>query len=162
MDACCVFDVVPNAFVGLEFTEITCYDVVMADVNLPQLGGIDMIRVLRNVGVNIPLIVVADAESDLGFLHQDDMKAFVCGVLRKPFHAVELCDVIEKCVIRSDTARVSHQYSSLDANNSLKDLRCFIATVQDRLDQIEGFSLQSSAPAADLPVLDEDSHQQTV
>jgi CheY-like chemotaxis protein len=88
----CVFTVVPNAFVGLEYSETTCFDIIFVQKDLESLNGYQMLQVLRNVGAPMPIILVTkhdDPTTD----EQAKSAGFYC-VLQKEYQIVELRRII--------------------------------------------------------------------
>ena len=93
LNSICVFTVVSNIQTGLEFTEHTCYDVILINHDLSQ--GIDAVqfgRIFRNIGAQTPIILVKEeVSSDL--LEADGGSLFCC-LLQKPFSARVLFEAI--------------------------------------------------------------------
>ena len=93
VNSICVFTVVSNIQTGLEFTEHTCYDVILINHDLSQ--GIDAVqfgRIIRNIGAQTPIILVKEeVSSDL--LEADGGSLFCC-LLQKPFSARVLFEAI--------------------------------------------------------------------
>lgn len=93
-----IHTVVPNAMVGLEFTESTSYDVIISKYDLPQINAIEMIRVLRKAGDNTPLILVVDKDQDMSVLEKEDVKPLIFTVLHEPYFPGTLCQAIQSAV----------------------------------------------------------------
>ena len=96
----CAFTVVPNAFIGLECSEYTCYDLIIAKREMQHLAAADMLSVLRAVGSMTPIVLLIDEKDDT-----DDRKAQSLGffsVLRKPLSTRVLCNLIETIISRSE------------------------------------------------------------
>lgn len=89
----CSFTVVPNAFVGLEYTEYTTFDVIFCHSNLYQLNASNMLRVLRNIGNTTPVVNIIETTQENTFDGFDD-------VLRFPFASRDVCGVIEKVLYK--------------------------------------------------------------
>lgn len=89
----CVFTVASNIFTGLEFTEHTCYDIILINHDLTRnIDAVKFKRILRKVGVQTPLILVKeDSSSDL--LEVEGGSLFSC-VLQKPFSSTVLCEAM--------------------------------------------------------------------
>jgi hypothetical protein len=91
----CVFTVVNNIFTGLECTEHTCFDAIIAKKESnSDSDPTAILRILRNINVNTPIILLCEKEH---FLSNEVLidpivpsKAFN-GILFKPFCALDLC-----------------------------------------------------------------------
>jgi CheY-like chemotaxis protein len=92
LNSACVFTVVPNAFIGLEYSETTCFDIIFVQRDLDSLNGYQMLKVLRNVGAPMPIILVTKPD-DPTTDEQAKAAGFYC-VLQKEFQIVELRRII--------------------------------------------------------------------
>lgn len=73
---------------GLNLLKKSHYDVIVSDVNMPNMDGISMCQTLRKEGYDIPLILIT-ANSELN----DKLDGFDSGAddyLTKPFESMEL------------------------------------------------------------------------
>ena len=95
----CCFTVVPNAFIGLECTEHTNFDIIFVQYNLENFGAVDMLRVLRVAGVLTPVILLTAV--DEGATDENVLTLGFDGVLRKPFSPRALCNLIS-AVLETD------------------------------------------------------------
>ncbi len=84
---------------GVDLAKIYDYDIVLLDLNLPDMSGYDVLRSLRSAKVHTPILILSglagieDKVRGLG-LGADDY-------LSKPFHKVELIARIHALVRRS-------------------------------------------------------------
>lgn len=69
----CMFTVVSNPFSALESIEHTTYDVIMMKEDLNLLKPHEMLNILRNVKINIPMILVKPLISTISNLSYDDL-----------------------------------------------------------------------------------------
>ena len=83
-DLICVFTAVPSIVIGLECTEHTCYDIILINHDWENTNAIEFVRILRNLGVQTPLIMV---HSDLCPQCMHEYHAIFCSFLQKPFSA---------------------------------------------------------------------------
>jgi CheY-like chemotaxis protein len=91
--------------------EAFAFDVVLVDIIMPELDGLDTIKILRDSAPAVPIIAMSGysfrgGSSDLDFFRMaSDLGASCC--LQKPFRPRQLIDAIESCLaFRSDnTAR---------------------------------------------------------
>lgn len=93
LDFLCLFTVVPNVFVALEFLEHTAYDMVIANYDLPQLNAMEMTKILRCVGNMTPVVLIAKEEERKKF-EKDPNLHFISTILKKTFFPSELCQAI--------------------------------------------------------------------
>jgi CheY-like chemotaxis protein len=92
LDVLCEFTVVPNAFVALDCTEHANFHLIFAVVNLPNLNAVEMIRVLRNVGNNTPLMLIVNKGNteEMTVAESAEVSPFVFGVMPKPIEGESL------------------------------------------------------------------------
>lgn len=90
-DLICVFTAVPSIVIGLECTEHTCYDIILINHDWENTNAIEFVRILRNLGVQTPLIMV---HSDLCPQCMHEYHAIFCSFLQKPFSANALAEAI--------------------------------------------------------------------
>lgn len=85
-----------NGLAGLDEARRAPPDLVISDINLPQLSGLDIARQLRTnpQTMHIPIIMItADPNPDLDHL---SMAAGANHLLRKPFNVDELLNVVRQ------------------------------------------------------------------
>jgi CheY-like chemotaxis protein len=81
--------------------EAFSFDVVMVDIIMPELDGLDTIKILRGNAPNVPIIAMSGyafhgGSSDLDFFGVASKLGATC-CLQKPFRPRELIDAIETC-----------------------------------------------------------------
>jgi two-component system cell cycle response regulator CtrA len=84
---------------GIDLGKIYDYDIILLDLNLPDMSGFEVLRSLRNSKVKTPTLIL----SGLGGI-EDKVKGFGVGAddyLTKPFHRDELIARIHAIVRRS-------------------------------------------------------------
>ncbi len=84
-----------NGQEGLEKFQQDTFDMVITDIQMPVMNGLDMVKEIRKLDRDIP-IAVTTAFSDTDFL----MRAIECGVdkyIIKPIDMTEMTMVIQKC-----------------------------------------------------------------
>ena len=91
----CVFTVAHNAFIGLECTELTCYDVIIVTKDLLHFNAIDFKNVLKAVGCPTPIVLMVE-EHDPITDHDILQEGFFCP-LKKPFSMDTLFSDTEPC-----------------------------------------------------------------
>jgi two-component system cell cycle response regulator CtrA len=84
---------------GVDLGKLYDYDIILLDLNLPDMSGFDVLRSLRLSRVNTPILILSgltgidDKVQCLGFGADD--------YLTKPFHKTELIARIQAIVRRS-------------------------------------------------------------
>jgi len=90
--------------------EAFAFDLVMVDIIMPGLDGLDTIKILRNNAPGVPIIAMSGysfrgGSSDLDFFSMaQELGAGCC--LQKPFRPRELTDAVES-LLGSKSARVA-------------------------------------------------------
>lgn len=97
-DSVCVFTVAHNAFIGLECTELTCYDVIIVTKELPHFAAIDFKNVLNSVGSPTPIVLLIDENDPISDYDVHHL-GFFCP-LKKPFSMDTLCSVLQRVITR--------------------------------------------------------------
>src|SRR3954468_15664096 len=101
---------------GLDLGKIYDYDIILLDLNLPDISGFDVLRKLRVAKIKTPIIILSglagiEAKVDgLGFGADD--------YITKPFHKDELIARIQSVVRRSR----GHAQSILQTGDLVVDL----------------------------------------
>jgi C4-dicarboxylate-specific signal transduction histidine kinase len=72
-------------------------DVIITDINMPKLNGLDMLDKIKNISPFIPMLITT-AHNDVGFLHRA-IDIGVTGYINKPIDVRKLLDVIKKNVL---------------------------------------------------------------
>ncbi|MFP4120337.1 response regulator transcription factor [Coleofasciculus sp.] len=88
-----IVDVVTNGAAAWERAVITDYDLVLSDIELPQLDGISLCKKLRYHGYHLPIYLMTGLERDLPIISTNEAKAN--GYFFKPFSFQELLEQIQ-------------------------------------------------------------------
>jgi two-component system cell cycle response regulator CtrA len=84
---------------GIDLGKVYDYDIILLDLNLPDMSGFEVLRSLRGSKVKTPTLIL----SGLAGI-EDKVKGFGCGAddyMTKPFHKEELVARIHAIVRRS-------------------------------------------------------------
>jgi two-component system, cell cycle response regulator CtrA len=84
---------------GVDLGKIYDYDLILLDLNLPDMSGMEVLRTLRNAKVNTPIMILSGS-SEI----ETKVKTFSVGAddyMTKPFHKEELVARIHAVVRRS-------------------------------------------------------------
>jgi two-component system cell cycle response regulator CtrA len=98
---------------GVDLAKLYDYDIILLDLNLPDMTGHEVLRQLRNARVNTPILILSGLDDP-----ENKLKGFGFGAddyLTKPFHREELVARIHAIIRRSqghaqsviETGRVS-------------------------------------------------------
>lgn len=68
-------------------------DVIVTDLNMPQLGGIELIKAVKTLTPTIPVLVVSSDEAKLS--KKPSLAAGAKAYLSKPFHPADLSNAIQ-------------------------------------------------------------------
>ena len=85
-----------NGVKGLEFFKRFRPDIVLTDVNMPEMNGMDMAVEIRSIEPNTKFIVLT-AYNDPAFFEKFNEIGFVAYIL-KPIEFKKLFAAIEKCI----------------------------------------------------------------
>jgi DNA-binding NtrC family response regulator len=89
-------DVIARGDEGLEAAKTRPYDVVITDLKLPGLIGLELIRLLHAEKPKLPIILMtAHGTTETAI---EATKFGACEYLMKPFEADELLDLVDSCV----------------------------------------------------------------
>ncbi len=97
-----VVDVAYDGKKGLEFLQESTYDIVLLDLMIPEVGGLDLLKNMRAWGINTPVLIITAKSSK-----EDVIKGLDTGsddYLTKPFSFEELLARVRALLRRSRTA----------------------------------------------------------
>ncbi len=95
-------DVAYDGKKGLEFLQESTYDIVLLDLMIPEVGGLDLLKNMRAWGINTPVLIITAKSSK-----EDVIKGLDTGsddYLTKPFSFEELLARVRALLRRSRTA----------------------------------------------------------
>jgi two-component system cell cycle response regulator CtrA len=84
---------------GVDLGKLYDYDIILLDLNLPDMSGFDVLRSLRLSKVNTPILILSGATGI-----EEKVRGLGCGAddyVTKPFHKTELIARIHAIVRRS-------------------------------------------------------------
>ncbi len=79
---------------GLESFKNNSYDLIITDINMPRMNGIEMMKKIREVDSDIILIVLSAHNEDEFFEKSAELN--ITGYLFKPLNIVELMTILEQ------------------------------------------------------------------
>lgn len=81
-----------SGFQALQILAEEHFDLVLSDVRMPGMSGVELLKSIRNLYPDLPVILlsaIADMDSEMEAARED-----MQGYLRKPYTAVELTDAV--------------------------------------------------------------------
>ncbi len=84
---------------GIDLAKLYDYDLILLDLNLPDMNGLDVLRVLRLARIDTPILILTGADDT-----ENKIKSFGFGAddyMTKPFHREELVARIRAIIRRS-------------------------------------------------------------
>jgi len=133
---------------GLDKYEQDHFDIIITDINMPRLNGLDMIEKIRAYD-NEVFILVLSAYNESGFF-MESIKLNVQGYLLKPINTDQFLAVLEKIIekikLQDEAMRglhLLHQYQQLTDKNSIvskMDENGILTYVNDEYCKISGYT----------------------
>ena len=95
-------------------------DLVLIDLNMPVLNGIDTIKIIRNIlDINVPIIVLS-ANEEKNEMFQE-IQPYVNDVTSKPYKMEDLIEKMSKVIIDSRKINIPHQSFSVQTLTDISD-----------------------------------------
>ncbi len=92
----CVVEAAPEGKEAVSMARLNPYDVLLADIRLPDMTGHEVFQKLKQVRPNVPVVLMSaygyDPSHSIVKCRQEGLR----GVLFKPFRVEQLVDVLEK------------------------------------------------------------------
>lgn len=112
-------------------------DMVLTDIQMPEMSGLDLIRAIRQKKLNVPTMALSGAELDRKTLEE----AGFSGLIRKPFSLNGLKQSLEKCLSTPQEFTETVLEQSLSEPYDLKSVEAFLgnerATVYEFLKNMQ-------------------------
>lgn len=93
--------VAESGHVAVEAIEAFTFDFIIVDIFMPEMNGLETIKVFRRNALHVPIIAMSGYAGSSGFVDNDffrtamEVGATCC--LRKPFSREQLIDAVEFC-----------------------------------------------------------------
>ncbi len=108
-------DTAPDGKKGLEFLNESAYDIVLLDLMIPEIDGLEVLKRMRANGIDTPVLIITAKDSK-----EDVIKGLDTGsddYLTKPFSFEELLARIRALLRRSKkTAQLTLEYGDIVLN----------------------------------------------
>lgn len=91
------FDIATNGYEALQLLSKRRYALVLLDLEMPVLNGIELLKTMRNAMLRLPVVFVLSARTR-DFEDLDD--TVVNCVVRKPFNVDELAELVAQTIER--------------------------------------------------------------
>jgi CheY-like chemotaxis protein len=88
-------DMAENGLAAIEFTHEKAYDLILMDMQMPEMDGIEATRVIRNAGAKQPVIIALTANTMQGD-QEECLNAGMDDFLSKPIRLEDLIGKLEK------------------------------------------------------------------
>ena len=105
---------VESAFDGLaalKFLRKKSYDLIILDVNMPFLNGIELIRIIRGLKIEIEIILISGKSEIIESINAIDLGA--ADFLTKPVSAGKIAEVIKKIKIQTKEKKNKNFFSNI-------------------------------------------------
>jgi EAL domain-containing protein (putative c-di-GMP-specific phosphodiesterase class I)/ActR/RegA family two-component response regulator len=129
-------DCAPDGQVAIEMFRKGGYDLIITDLTMPQMDGMELLRSIRRVDLDIPVVIVTAAPGV-----DSAMRAVEYGALRylpKPVKNTELVEVAHQAVNLYEIARMKRRALAMigDPSRSIGDHAGLDALFQSALDAL--------------------------
>ena len=91
-----ICEVVDNGYTALELLEEKRFDIILMDINMPKINGFETSKLIREKGINTPIIAVTAFDKQEIMEKIED--AQIDDVIVKPFDSSKLFEVIKRYV----------------------------------------------------------------
>lgn len=92
-----------NGLEALAVLDQTHFDLVLSDIEMPEMSGLELLKCIQDRGLSLPVILMTGGNSRRSDMLRQGAAAF----LSKPFGVEELMLVLSEIWSGADTARVA-------------------------------------------------------
>ncbi len=98
-------------------------DIIITDINMPKLNGLDMIEQIREIDINIPIVIFSAHYESEYFIRS--IYANVQGYVVKPIDITQFLNVLDKIIVK---------IKLLQAEKKLKEQHQYLESIINRID----------------------------
>ena len=143
-------DMVHDGITGLEYALSNIYDVIILDIMLPKLNGLELLENLRKEKITTPVLLLS-ARSEI----DDKIRGLDCGAddyLTKPFDSGELLARI-RALIRRKTNILDNNltFGDISINRNTQELICKTSAIKLGQKEFQLIEVFMSNPERILP-----------
>ena len=86
-----------NGRVALEFFEKDKFDLIITDINMPEVNGSELYKIIREQDTEVPVLFISGYDKEVAkSLAENDERAYY---LNKPFKHIEIINVLEQAML---------------------------------------------------------------
>lgn len=89
--------IVENGNEAIDLLKTSAFDVILMDINMPQIDGYETSKIIRELGITTPIVALTAFER--GEVEAKSKLVGIDDIIIKPFTAGHLFDIIEKLLI---------------------------------------------------------------
>jgi len=145
-----IVDMVHDGISGLEYALSNIYDVILLDIMLPKMNGLNLLEKLRTNKIATPVLLLT-ARSET----QDKIKGLDCGAddyLTKPFDSGELLARIRALIRRKSNLLDNNlSFGDLAVNRNTQELMCGKASIKLGQKEFQLLEILMSNPSQIIP-----------
>jgi CheY-like chemotaxis protein len=86
----------PEEALGHFQKNIQAYDLILCDIRMPGMSGFEFVTLVRQLNVNVKLILMTAFEVDSTTLREALPTVKIDDLLKKPFVITEICKIIDR------------------------------------------------------------------
>jgi len=124
------------------------YDLIITDINMPNMNGLEMIEKIREINQDIPIVILSAHNEDDFFINS--IKLGVDGYLLKPIDLEQMITVLNRVIQKNiykieakTNLKLLEEYKEATNQSSIvskTDIRGIITYVNDKFCEISGYT----------------------
>lgn len=108
---------------GLNSALTNIYDAIILDIMLPELNGLDILKIVRKEGITTPILILTARSETYDIIN--GLEEGADDYLTKPFDKRELIARIRAITRRKDKVVINHlQYGDITLNTKTREIKC--------------------------------------
>ncbi len=142
-------DIAQDGLEGLEKFQKSHYDIVISDINMPRMNGIEMLTCIREIDRDV-IILVISAHNNVSYF-TDTIKLDIQGYILKPTNVIQLTDALKQGV-----EKIAIKENEVKYKNELKES---VESEIKKREETEALLLQQSKMASMGEMIGNIAHQ---